>query len=251
MMVEHSWWCDLYTEIEAATDKRQIVEKMCRATDKLGFSYWAYGARAPKAPHFSYWAYGARAPKALNSGQVEVLNAYPPGWMPHYLAEGLREMDSSISAATRRSSTITWSEAQEGGHELWSDAEDFRLRVGMAHPSWDRTGSFGLLTLARDTTPLSPAEYNAVAPHLTWMSTVIHAKLGSLRTIKSNGFATLSAREIEILRWTALGKTASEVAAITGITTRTVNFHVGNILVKLNAQNKIQAAVRATSLGLL
>jgi DNA-binding CsgD family transcriptional regulator len=63
--------------------------------------------------------------------------------------------------------------------------------------------------------------------------------------------AGLSARQIDVLRWTAMGKTASEVSSIVGITTRTVNYHVANILSKLNANNKIQACVRAVSLGLI
>jgi DNA-binding CsgD family transcriptional regulator len=61
----------------------------------------------------------------------------------------------------------------------------------------------------------------------------------------------LSRREVEVLRWTAMGKTASEVSSIIGITTRTVNYHIANILLKLDAHNKIQASVRALSLGLI
>ena len=61
----------------------------------------------------------------------------------------------------------------------------------------------------------------------------------------------LSERECEILRWTALGKTSDEVAMILGLTTRTVNFHITRILVKLDSKNKIQAAVKALRLHLI
>lgn len=61
----------------------------------------------------------------------------------------------------------------------------------------------------------------------------------------------LTEREHEVLRWTALGKTSDEVGMILGLTTRTVNFHVSRILMKLNAKNKVHAAVKALMLNLL
>lgn len=61
----------------------------------------------------------------------------------------------------------------------------------------------------------------------------------------------LTDRELEVLQWTAAGKTSSETGAILGITTRTVNFHVTRIFDKLDAVNKTQAVVKATKLHLL
>ncbi|GAB3353599.1 helix-turn-helix domain-containing protein [Lysobacter tyrosinilyticus] len=61
----------------------------------------------------------------------------------------------------------------------------------------------------------------------------------------------LSAREVEVLRWTAEGKTASEISQIVNISERTVNFHINNAMMKLDAANKTAAVVRAVVLGLL
>lgn len=63
--------------------------------------------------------------------------------------------------------------------------------------------------------------------------------------------AKLTVREIEVLRWTADGKTSSEVGEIMHISERTVNFHVTNTLLKLGAANKTGAAIKAAILGLL
>jgi DNA-binding CsgD family transcriptional regulator len=63
--------------------------------------------------------------------------------------------------------------------------------------------------------------------------------------------STLTEREIEVMRWTALGKTACDVADILVISTHTVNFHIKNASAKLNATNKTAAAVRAAVRGLL
>ena len=61
----------------------------------------------------------------------------------------------------------------------------------------------------------------------------------------------LSKREIECLRWAAIGKTDSEVALILGRSCATIRFHIHNAAVKLNAVNRSQAVFKAGQLGYL
>lgn len=63
--------------------------------------------------------------------------------------------------------------------------------------------------------------------------------------------ARLSPKEYEVLSWTAHGKTAWETSAIMKISRRTVEFHMGNILKKLDAINSQQAIAIAVSTGLI
>jgi len=63
--------------------------------------------------------------------------------------------------------------------------------------------------------------------------------------------AELTAREREVLRWSATGKTVGEIGAILGISERTVTFHVTSTLVKLDVVNKTQAVSKALILGIL
>ncbi len=51
----------------------------------------------------------------------------------------------------------------------------------------------------------------------------------------------LSAREAEILRWIALGKTNPEIGSILNISAFTVKNHVQRILKKLDVTNRTQA----------
>lgn len=51
----------------------------------------------------------------------------------------------------------------------------------------------------------------------------------------------LSAREAEILRWIALGKTNPEIGSILNISSFTVKNHVQRILKKLDVSNRTQA----------
>lgn len=61
----------------------------------------------------------------------------------------------------------------------------------------------------------------------------------------------LSVKEKEVLKWMAAGKGNWEIAKLLGITERTVKFHVGNIMKKLDAVNRAQAVVVATQTGLI
>ena len=61
----------------------------------------------------------------------------------------------------------------------------------------------------------------------------------------------LSARELEIVRLCALGKTAWEIGQILNVAERTVNYHIKNLIVKFNACNKMSAVIAATRAGFI
>lgn len=61
----------------------------------------------------------------------------------------------------------------------------------------------------------------------------------------------LSKREVQCLRWAALGKTDEEIATIMSLSAATIQFHVRNAAAKLNAVNRCQTVYKATQLGYL
>lgn len=61
----------------------------------------------------------------------------------------------------------------------------------------------------------------------------------------------LSKREVECLRWAAVGKTDVEIAMILGRSCATVRFHIHNAATKLEAVNRSQTVFKATQLGYL
>jgi DNA-binding CsgD family transcriptional regulator len=61
----------------------------------------------------------------------------------------------------------------------------------------------------------------------------------------------LSEREKEVLSWSKRGKSSWEISAILDISERTVNFHVNNIMQKLNAVSRTQAVAVAIERGLI
>ncbi|TKK89753.1 response regulator transcription factor [Herbidospora galbida] len=61
----------------------------------------------------------------------------------------------------------------------------------------------------------------------------------------------LSGRELDVLRLLATGHSNREIASALHLAEGTVKNHVTNVLAKLNARDRTQAALRARSLGLL
>jgi DNA-binding CsgD family transcriptional regulator len=136
---------------------------------------------------------------------------------------------------------------------MWEEAKHHGLRVGLAHPSRDASGAVGLLTLARGATMLTEAELAAERAAVSWLTQFAHSAMSQLIAprLAPETQVMLTAREKEVLRWTAEGKTSYEIALILAVAERTVNFHINNIMSKLGTSNKTQAAVKAVALGLL
>jgi LuxR family quorum sensing-dependent transcriptional regulator len=61
----------------------------------------------------------------------------------------------------------------------------------------------------------------------------------------------LTAREREVLRWAADGKTSWEVSVILRISERTVKFHLLQASRKLNAVNRTSTVAKALARGLI
>jgi DNA-binding NarL/FixJ family response regulator len=82
---------------------------------------------------------------------------------------------------------------------------------------------------------------------------IIDARLrGGVRFFVSEApLHELNEREVETLLWAARGKTSDEIASIMSITKRTVDYHLDNARNKLGVATRIEAAVKATLVGLI
>ena len=73
------------------------------------------------------------------------------------------------------------------------------------------------------------------------------------RLVKLNKITqfSLSKRETEVLKWLKEGKSSWEISRILARSERVINFHVSNILGKLNAENRTHAVAIALRNGLI
>jgi DNA-binding CsgD family transcriptional regulator len=69
--------------------------------------------------------------------------------------------------------------------------------------------------------------------------------------ISPSDLPKLTKRELDVLSWTSQGKTAWEVSVILGMSEKTVNFHLGNAMRKLEVTSKHQAVLKCVAAGVL
>lgn len=80
----------------------------------------------------------------------------------------------------------------------------------------------------------------------TFISSYVHV-MGSIQALPPG--SRLSKREVECLRWAAIGKTDIEISMIMSRSRATVRFHLHNASIKLNAVNRSQTLFKASQLG--
>lgn len=179
------------------------------------------------------------------------LNNYPHEWNTQYKQNNYCSIDPTVTHCSHSMLPILWDRATFAKTpDLWRALQDQGLRYGWSQPVHDlNSQSIGMLSMARSHRRLSVYE---LYEHLGY-ATFISQKLYALAIDKLSGSHAdsetqvyLSPREIEVLKWSADGKTASEVAIILCLTERTVHYHVNSAINKLGVNNKISAVVRAT-----
>jgi LuxR family transcriptional regulator, quorum-sensing system regulator CciR len=91
----------------------------------------------------------------------------------------------------------------------------------------------------------------AVLGRLRWACQVMHLRYCELLVPTLGELPNLSAREAEVLRWVARGKSNAAIADILGISAHTVDAHLRRIYLKLGVFDRISAALRALGFGLI
>lgn len=233
-------WCQEYMHallgIQTAENFSALISK---AAGELGFEYCAYGLRMP---------FPVSNPKTM------LLNNYTEAWKARYASQNYLAVDPTVSNATRSTAPVVWSDSLFAStNDFWQDARSHGLHAGLAQSAFDARGAVGMLTLARSNEDISAREMEHVALRLAWLVQAVHEQGVRMLSpqLQPQQDIALTSREIEVLRWTADGKTSGEVGQIMAISERTVNFHITNVLAKLGVVNKTAGVVKAAMLRLL
>jgi len=88
-------------------------------------------------------------------------------------------------------------------------------------------------------------------PAVTAKVVAEYSRISRIGDMESSLENPLSAREIEILKLVASGKSNKEIADILVIAEGTVKNHLSNILSKLGVKDRMQAVFKATEFGIL
>ena len=181
---------------------------------------------------------------------------YRDDWKRHYAENGFQEIDPTLKGAQRSVAPVDWTrlERNEDYQRVFNAARDFGIvDQGITIPVRGPYGDMGGLSV---TSNLPDAHWKSLKieflPQLQAVAVNIHDMV-----ITSDAFSnllrtpTLSRREIEILQWTAAGKSHQDIGDILSISHRTVEVHLRSARHKLYALTTAQAVGRAISSGLI
>jgi LuxR family transcriptional regulator len=233
------WQDDLFSLALCEGSEQEIFDRVAVVARELGFDYCAYGLQMPVP---------------VSSPKIFMVNNYPEAWQLQYAKSGYLTTDPTVKHGRTSMSPISWSSRDQKGHrDFWDDAVAHNISHGWCQSSFTRTGIGGLLTLARSSEPITVDELTHKENQLRWLVSVTHEPMAQRQVGRLNAQnpVQLSARELEILRWTADGKSAQEIADILHVTKHTVEFHIKNAIHKLQAVNKTSAVVKALVRGML
>lgn len=221
------WMDDLCHGLQRADGPQDVFAQIAAAARCLGFEHCAYGVRRllPMAqPRFA------------------LLNDYAAQWQQRYREAGYLHGDPTVAHGSRSVEPVVWHDALfKDAVQMWDEARTFGLGVGWSQSCFDAQGTGSMLSVSRSNEPITPVELSAKEPGLRWLVNVTHLALSPMLLPSERPSLPLTARESEILRWTADGKTSPEIAQILQLSVNTVNYHVKHALLKLGAATKASA----------
>jgi DNA-binding CsgD family transcriptional regulator len=174
-------------------------------------------------------------------------------------------LESPLPTVARYESEPVWGNAEGfrslSGNPMLAriDTRDFERRalcraaiVVPVHMPFGRIGAASLVPRDAGLTNLS-APFAAHAEDLGQLCRAFitsHARVMDDRARLPVGVA-LSRREVECLRWAAVGKTDLEIGLIIARSRATIRFHITNATAKLDAVSRSQAVFKAAQLGFI
>ncbi len=211
-------------------------------------------ASSANALRFDFWMFGIRLPVPFSRPAVEARGDYPLTLQMRFRNPVTTESDPILRHCRTSSIPLLWStETPASDHQYWSEVKAQGIRYGWSMPMKGRLGALTWFTLARATRPLPPDELADIEYPMIWLAHFAQSRIIEplIPLMFDSEIPRLSAREREVMTWTAEGKTAAEIGLILGIAESTCIFHITNAARKLGAVNKTHAAARAAALGLI
>jgi LuxR family transcriptional regulator len=182
------------------------------------------------------------------------INNYPNEWNKKYETYNYVTIDPLVKYCSQSVLPILWDDDTfSTAPAFWEEKQTYGMCHGWSQSVHDFRGFFSMLSLSRSRKPITARELYEKAGQLIWLSNALHSIVAQKMLTDVTFFrgTHLSTRETEVLKWSAEGKTASDIATILNLSERTVNFHVSSAIKKLGVNNKISAVVHAARGGLL
>lgn len=233
-----SWRTETENHFQALATTQQLKGLLQDYIQSLGFDYFAFFIQH-------------RVP--FTRPRVYLHDTYPKLWIKRYKEQNYYAIDPVLQLCLRSGKGVEWTpELFSSAKEMWQDACNFGLLSGFSCSAMASNRAVGILSIGSKRPFITGSRRVELEVKLHFLAEQSLSLLERLNDealmVQGNDF---SQRELEILRWTAEGKTSQEISLILSISEHTVNFYQKNMKKRFNVSNKTQIACYAAAIGLI
>ncbi|ODT81323.1 MAG: hypothetical protein ABS76_12865 [Pelagibacterium sp. SCN 64-44] len=178
-----------------------------------------------------------------------LLSGWDDEWYERYTSLGYVHLDPVARHCFGTTLPFDWSDAPYDresdlpARRVMDEARDFGMDEGFCVPVHMEGGMQGVVSLVGNPGHLD----DKARLELHMLALYVHGRLRFLNGLGQDAMPRriITRREAEVLKWVASGKTAAEIADITGLTARTVNQHCENAQKRMGTNNRLHTVVEA------
>ncbi len=225
-----------------ANSKEDVYQLFKNALEMLGYDRVLY-------------TYVTDQPKLNQKAKFGIVTTYPEEWVKYYNQSNFMKHDPVVKQLFKSDGPFSWDniiskqELSKTQSKIMNEAEDVGIFSGIGvgiHEGMEVSG-FGVASSYKQAAPNKD-----MLTKLNLLAFQFHEVYSKLNMPpKVTGPVALSTRETEILHWMCEGKSDNVIADILYIQHSTIRYHIKNIYLKLNANNRTMAVVKAIKLGLI
>ena len=242
MLIRHDDTLEFTRRIQSALTAAEVCDELLRVTQPFGLESLIAGT-IPRP--------GLRP----TSTRSHILFAgWPERWLKRYVDRNYVYIDPIVDhVMDKPGAAFSWSDAALQGDasrermSMMGEAREHGLAAGFAVPFVTLEGEIAMVSFGGATMNLPPQAAGLI--HLVGIFAM--GRAFQLQARPRHAHERLSARELEVLRWTAVGKTAWDVSEILSIAESTVKEHLARASAKLGTTNKVHTIAEALRCGLI
>jgi LuxR family transcriptional regulator, quorum-sensing system regulator CinR len=227
---------ELFAVVEKTPDMEEAISKL---RDRLDVDHVVYHtSKLGKSPSIDPY----------------IRLTYPASWIKRYLQKGYIDIDPVVREGFRRTLPFSWDSLV-----IQTKREMAFLQDALAHgvgpygfsvPVLSKRGHRALFSISSSRSELEWLAFlSANQSLLIQIANRLHRRVTT--EVFGEDQLRLTKREVECLKWIALGKDSREVAIVLNISPHTVRDYLKSARYKLECATLAQAVAKATNFGLL